>query len=429
MPLQHLVSDATTAQVQRTTLSIDVLGRHVCSTWDEATGNGGSPFDVIIIGAGMCGGYLAAKLYRRNPTARILLLEAGPFLVGEHVQNLGNIGLNVPPPIDGHSDPGVPRDLVWGLPWRGNVEFPGLAYCVGGKSLYWGGWCPRLTADDLTAWPAATAAYLAAHYLEVESETGVVPGTDFIFGVLQTSLEPRLVAAAAATTNIDTSIGEQGVQHAPLAVQGEAPVSGLFGFDKFSSVPLLIDAVRDDVAASGLDDAARRLFIVPLAACRQPDAFAGLVLIGPSPRYIDDDGYQGGFSDADIHELLESIEANHLGWATAMAPVIMGNPDRPELAGELTELFCRADPAVASRFARVTFMSDNRADLSGVAVPTLVLQCRDDAIAPAAVTRYVHQQISGSTLVELDATGHCPNLSAPTATAEAIRSFVAHLPG
>jgi len=161
-----------------------------------------------------------------------------------------------------------------------------------------------------------------------------------------------------------------------------------------------------------------------LAAIRAPGRIGALVLVGPSPRYIDDDDYSGGFSRADIDELLESLESNFLGWSGAMAPVIMGNPEHPELGEELTNSFCRTDPDIAAQFARVTFLSDNRSDLAAVDVPTLVLQCRDDAIAPQAVGEYVHQAIDGSEYVLLDATGHCPNLSAPEATTAAIRAFL-----
>ncbi|MGZ5416694.1 MAG: alpha/beta fold hydrolase [Nocardioides sp.] len=161
-----------------------------------------------------------------------------------------------------------------------------------------------------------------------------------------------------------------------------------------------------------------------LAVIEEPDRFAKLVMVGPSPRYIDDDSYVGGFSAADIRELLDSLDSNYLGWSTAMAPVIMGNPDRPELGEELTESFCRADPAIARRFAEVTFLSDNRADLGRVRTPTLVLQCSNDVIAPKAVGDYVHSAIPGSTLVTLQAVGHCPNLSAPAETAAAISAFV-----
>jgi sigma-B regulation protein RsbQ len=161
-----------------------------------------------------------------------------------------------------------------------------------------------------------------------------------------------------------------------------------------------------------------------LAARREPALFERLVLVGPSPRYIDDDQYVGGFSHDDIDELLDSLESNFLGWSSAMAPAIMGNPDRPELGEELTNSFCATDPEIAAQFARVTFLSDNRDDLAAVAVPALVLQTREDAIAPPQVGEYVHRQIPGSSFVLLDATGHCPNLSAPHATTEAIRAFL-----
>jgi sigma-B regulation protein RsbQ len=163
-----------------------------------------------------------------------------------------------------------------------------------------------------------------------------------------------------------------------------------------------------------------------LAAADEPERFSRLVLVGPSPRYVDDEGYTGGFSAQDIQELLDSLDSNYLGWAGAMAPAIVGNPDRPELGDELTNSFCRTDPDIAARFARVTFLSDNRDDLRRVTTPTLVLQCSDDVIAPDAVGEYVHREIPASTLVRLRATGHCPNLSAPEETIAAIRAF---LPG
>ena len=156
----------------------------------------------------------------------------------------------------------------------------------------------------------------------------------------------------------------------------------------------------------------------------EPGRFAKLVMVGPSPRYIDEGDYVGGFSEADIDELLESLDSNYLGWSSAMAPVIMGNPDRPELGAELTASFCRTDPDIARHFAKVTFTSDNRADLAAVQIPTLVLQCSQDAIAPVEVGRYVHESMPNSELVMLDAIGHCPNLSAPEATTAAISDFV-----
>jgi sigma-B regulation protein RsbQ len=161
-----------------------------------------------------------------------------------------------------------------------------------------------------------------------------------------------------------------------------------------------------------------------LAMQQAPELFGALVMVGPSPRYVNDGEYTGGFTRADIVGMLDSLESNHLGWSAQMAPAIMGNPDRPELGEELTNSFCRTDPEIASRFARVTFLSDNRDDLSAVTVPTLVLQCTDDVIAPEVVGRYVHQAIPGSVFTQLTATGHCPNLSAPEETTSAIRAFL-----
>ena len=161
-----------------------------------------------------------------------------------------------------------------------------------------------------------------------------------------------------------------------------------------------------------------------LAAVKEPDRFDRLILVGPSPRYIDEPGYVGGFTREDIDGLLESLDSNYLGWSSAMAPVIMGNADRPELGAELTNSFCRTDPQIASHFARVTFLSDNRDDLPKVTTPALVLQCADDAIAPEAVGRYVHERLPGSEMVMLKATGHCPNLSAPEETIAAIKAFL-----
>jgi sigma-B regulation protein RsbQ len=161
-----------------------------------------------------------------------------------------------------------------------------------------------------------------------------------------------------------------------------------------------------------------------LAAAKEPERFAKLVLVGPSPRYIDDEDYVGGFTHEDIEGLLESLDSNYLGWSAAMAPVIMGRPDQPEFGEELTNSFCRTDPEIARHFARVTFMSDNRDDLESVRTPALILQCADDVIAPAVVGEYVHQRLPGSTLVHMEARGHCPNLSAPDETIAAIRTFL-----
>ncbi|MFC7337463.1 alpha/beta fold hydrolase [Haloferula chungangensis] len=161
-----------------------------------------------------------------------------------------------------------------------------------------------------------------------------------------------------------------------------------------------------------------------LAAEMAPDMFKSLVLVGPSPCYIDDDGYRGGFSREEIEELLDSLDSNHFGWSMSMAPVIMGNPDRKELGDELAESFCRTDPEIAKQFARTTFLSDYRGILESTEVPTLVLQCTDDVIAPLEVGSYVHSKMKNSTLVVMKATGHCPNLSAPEETIAAIKAFL-----
>lgn len=161
-----------------------------------------------------------------------------------------------------------------------------------------------------------------------------------------------------------------------------------------------------------------------LASLAAPEIFESLVLVGPSPRYVDDGDYVGGFSAAQIAELLEFLGENHMGWSAAMAPAIMGNPQRPELGEELTASFCRMQPEIAKAFAAVTFGSDNRADLPKVKARTLVLQCSQDVIAPRQVGEYVQRNIPGSELRVLEATGHCPNLSAPAEVIAAIRGFI-----
>ena len=161
-----------------------------------------------------------------------------------------------------------------------------------------------------------------------------------------------------------------------------------------------------------------------LAAATEPRRFARLVLIGPSPCYLNSGEYKGGFSREDLEGLLEFMDSNYLGWSSAMAPKIIGNPERPELGEELTNSFCRTDPEIAKHFARVTFLSDNRADLARVRVPSLVLQCSQDIIAAEAVGEYVHRHLAGSRLVHMRATGHCPNLSAPQETIDAMKAFL-----
>lgn len=161
-----------------------------------------------------------------------------------------------------------------------------------------------------------------------------------------------------------------------------------------------------------------------LAHMQRPDMFGDMVMVCPSPRYIDDGDYVGGFSHTQIEELLEFLAQNHLGWSAAMAPAIIGNADRPELGERLTNSFCNTDPTIALEFARATFFSDNRQDLAKIAARTLIVQCQDDIIAPQCVGEYVHAQIPNSEYVLLDASGHCPNLSAPDQVTAAIRAFV-----
>ncbi len=165
--------------------------------------------------------------------------------------------------------------------------------------------------------------------------------------------------------------------------------------------------------------------IAVLAANRDPSRFSSIVLVAPSPCYINDDAYVGGFSRQDIDGLLELLDNNFLGWSSTMAPIIMGVPDRPELSEELTNSFCRTDPSIARHFARVTFLSDNRSDARALALRALILQCSADAITPGAVGAWLHANIPAGTLVTLQATGHCPQLSAPAETIAAMRNFLA----
>ena len=303
MPLKQLVPGSPfppeEPDVQRTTFSLDVLGRFICNTWEEATAN--PDFDAVVIGAGMYGGYCAAKLFSESGVAgrtpiRVLVLEAGPFLVHEHGQNIPELGLGNPfrPVVDPFSpEAAKTRHLVWGVGWRGNTGFPGTAYCVGGKSLYWGGWCPRLTDKDLAQWPAGIRDYLTSPprfgtnlpnrlpsqaradvYEAVEFEIGVKPPDDFVFDPvagpteqpgalgLNAALGARLAEALAALR----AQGEQRLalqpQSPPIAVQTQSFVSGVFSPDKFSSLTLLMAALR---VARGQPDVAARLFLVPNA--------------------------------------------------------------------------------------------------------------------------------------------------------------------
>jgi sigma-B regulation protein RsbQ len=211
-----------------------------------------------------------------------------------------------------------------------------------------------------------------------------------------------------------------GFGHSELAAYDPVKYDSLRGYAE-DVVAVMRDLELTDAVFVGHSVSA---MIGVLAHAIAPELFGAMVMVGPSARYVDDGDYVGGFSRAEIKDLLDNLDANHLGWSAAMAPVIMGNPDRPELAAELTNSFCRTDPDVARQFARVSFLSDNRADLPGLDVPTLVLQCSEDVIAPESAGRYVHEHIAGSTFTQLSATGHCPHLSHPEETAAAIRAWL-----
>ena len=161
-----------------------------------------------------------------------------------------------------------------------------------------------------------------------------------------------------------------------------------------------------------------------IASVKAPGIFKSLVLVSPSPCYINEENYVGGFTKQQVEELLESMDNNHLGWSMAMAPVIMGNSEKPELAEELKNSFCKTDPEIAKQFARTTFLSDARDVLASVKTPSLILQCSSDVIAPVEVGNYLHENIPGSKIVIMNATGHCPNLSAPLETITAIKDFI-----
>ena len=190
----------------------------------------------------------------------------------------------------------------------------------------------------------------------------------------------------------------------------------------------LIDVIRDSaegpVVFVGHSVSA---MIGLLAGIKAPGLFAAHVMLGPSPCYINDGDYVGGFSRADIDSLLETLEGNYLGWSSTTAPAIMGAPDQPELGQELTNSFCRTDPEIAAHFARVTFLSDNRADLPRLATPTLIVQCSEDLIAPREVGVYLQHALPNATLRVIENVGHCPHLSAPSASTTAIDEFLSQL--
>jgi len=230
----------------------------------------------------------------------------------------------------------------------------------------------------------------------------------------------RLVAPAFEADHLTVLFDHVGAGKSDLAAYETGKYSSLDGYaDDLVEIGRAL-GVRGGVFVGHSVSA----MIGVLASIKAPEMFESLVLVGPSPRYIDAEGYYGGFSAPQIEELLASLADNHMGWSAAMAPAIMGNADRPELGEELTNSFCRTDPAIARQFARTTFTSDNRADLAKVTARTLILQCSDDIIAPEAVGAYVRDNIAGSEMKILDATGHCPNLSAPAEVIAAIRDFI-----
>jgi sigma-B regulation protein RsbQ len=203
----------------------------------------------------------------------------------------------------------------------------------------------------------------------------------------------------------------------------------VYDYDKYNSLEGHANDIINICDALNLEDVCMvahsvSAMIATLAAVKRPALFKKLIMIGPSPRYINDADYFGGFSEKDIEELLETLDSNYLGWSSAMAPVIMDNLDRPELAAELETSFCQNNPEIASHFAKVTFLADNRSDLKKLATDTLIIQSKKDAIASLEVGQFVHKNIENSKLVVLESTGHCPHMSAPNKTIEAMKNYL-----
>jgi sigma-B regulation protein RsbQ len=230
----------------------------------------------------------------------------------------------------------------------------------------------------------------------------------------------RLIAPAFAAEYRLVLFDHVGAGRSDLAAYSRTRYSSLQGYaDDLLEICAALEVVDGVFVGHSVS-----AMIGVLAAIKEPERFDRLVLIGPSPCYLDEGGYVGGFTRGQILELLEFQDSNYLGWSSALAPAIMGTPERPELGAELTASFCRTDPEIAKQFAAVTFLSDNRADLPRVTARSLILQCQQDVIAPLAVGEYVHRQLPRSRLVILDATGHCPHLSAPDETIAAMRGFL-----
>lgn len=261
---------------ENTTFTRDVFGRYVCNTLQEAldsTTGGGKPFDVIIIGGGSFGGVFAHRLFQldsRLKQHRILVLEGGPFLVPEHVQNLPTIG-DLFPEV---------RRVPWqAAPASPNLGFPGLAYCLAGRSLFWGGWSPQLTDSELSGWPAAVVKDLKdAHFDEAKRQIGTDTPNDFIFGPLHDKLRDRLFTSISNVTNRFGINSPQDLE-APLAVVSAAARAGTYPINKFSAMPLLMDAARKSWVESKGDDRAKRLMIVPNSTVEELGLTGNLVTL------------------------------------------------------------------------------------------------------------------------------------------------------
>ena len=205
--------------------------------------------------------------------------------------------------------------------------------------------------------------------------------------------------------------------------------SSAYDFDRYATLDGYAQDVLEICAALDLRDVifvghSVSSMVGVLAANREPERFSRLVMVGPSPRYINDTEYVGGFERADIEGLLDLMDKNYIGWANFLAPVVMKNDERPELTAELHASFCSTDPKITRRFAETTFFADNRADLSQVRIPSLIMQCSEDAIAPIEVGNYMHRNTPNSTLRLMKATGHCPHISHPEETVDAIRTYL-----
>jgi sigma-B regulation protein RsbQ len=230
----------------------------------------------------------------------------------------------------------------------------------------------------------------------------------------------RHVAAAFEPTHRVVCFDHVGSGGSDLAAHDRERYSTLHGYA--DDVLQIIDAL----ALTGVTYVGHSVgaMIGVLAVTARPAGFARLVVLGASPRYIDEEGYTGGFSAGDIDDLLEALDRNFEEWSKSMVPVVMGAPDRPDLQEELQASFLHSETEIAQHFGRVTFLSDHRADVARVSVPTLILQAAGDAIVPPAVAEYLHRAIPGSRLVWLEATGHYPLLTGPPEVARQIRGFL-----